>query len=270
MQRALRTALAQKTRLAALGTAVSKINHDLRNILASAMAGSDRLDQSQDPEAPPRHAAPARGARSRRPVVQRHPQFLARRGERSEEDALPARAAAGRGGRGGARSRSRPDPLAQRGRRRRPGAGGSRSARSGAMNLAGNAAEALAKGGGLVAITAGGAATDGDRGGGYRARASRRRRKRLFEASRIGAARGHRAGLPIAARSCARTAATSARATGDDGTVFRLILPARRGGLPDVRAVDLVGRWPAAVPMSACGLALASAPAPSRPATGRC
>jgi signal transduction histidine kinase len=50
MQRALRTALAQKTRLAALGTAVSKINHDLRNILASAMVVSDRLDQSQDPE----------------------------------------------------------------------------------------------------------------------------------------------------------------------------------------------------------------------------
>jgi signal transduction histidine kinase len=50
MQGALRTALAHKTRLAALGTAVSKINHDLRNILASAMVVSDRLEQSQDPE----------------------------------------------------------------------------------------------------------------------------------------------------------------------------------------------------------------------------
>ena len=56
MQRALRTALAQKTRLAALGTAVSKINHDLRNILASAMVVSDRLEQSQDPEV--RHVTP--------------------------------------------------------------------------------------------------------------------------------------------------------------------------------------------------------------------
>ena len=43
-------ALAQKTRLAALGAAVSKINHDLRNLLANAMLLSDRLEQSQDPE----------------------------------------------------------------------------------------------------------------------------------------------------------------------------------------------------------------------------
>jgi signal transduction histidine kinase len=50
MQRALRTALAQKTRLAALGAAVGKINHDLRNILASAILLSDRLDLSQDPQ----------------------------------------------------------------------------------------------------------------------------------------------------------------------------------------------------------------------------
>jgi signal transduction histidine kinase len=42
--------------LAALGTAVSKINHDLRNILASAMVLSDRLDQSHDPEV--RHVTP--------------------------------------------------------------------------------------------------------------------------------------------------------------------------------------------------------------------
>ena len=50
MQGALRSALAHQTRLAALGSAVSKINHDLRNILASAMVVSDRLEQSQDPE----------------------------------------------------------------------------------------------------------------------------------------------------------------------------------------------------------------------------
>jgi signal transduction histidine kinase len=56
MQEALRTALAQKTRLAALGAAVSKINHVLRNLLANAMLLSDRLEQSQDPEV--RHVAP--------------------------------------------------------------------------------------------------------------------------------------------------------------------------------------------------------------------
>jgi signal transduction histidine kinase len=56
MQEGLRTALAQKTRLAALGAAVSKINHDLRNLLANAILLSDRLEQSQDPEV--RHVSP--------------------------------------------------------------------------------------------------------------------------------------------------------------------------------------------------------------------
>jgi signal transduction histidine kinase len=50
MQEGLRGALQQKTRLAALGIAVTKINHDLRNILATAQLVSDRLEQSDDPE----------------------------------------------------------------------------------------------------------------------------------------------------------------------------------------------------------------------------
>ncbi|HEX9647095.1 MAG TPA: HAMP domain-containing sensor histidine kinase [Alphaproteobacteria bacterium] len=49
MQRALRGSLLQKTRLAALGAAMGKINHDLRNTLASAMVVSDRLAESEDP-----------------------------------------------------------------------------------------------------------------------------------------------------------------------------------------------------------------------------
>jgi signal transduction histidine kinase len=49
MQRGLRDALMQKTRLAALGTAVTKINHDLRNILATAQLVSDHLDSTDDP-----------------------------------------------------------------------------------------------------------------------------------------------------------------------------------------------------------------------------
>ncbi len=49
MQTDLRAALHQKSRLAALGTAVSKINHDLRNILASAQLIADRLSSSTDP-----------------------------------------------------------------------------------------------------------------------------------------------------------------------------------------------------------------------------
>lgn len=49
MQQGLRAALLQKTRLAALGTAVTKVNHDLRNILATASLISERLAKSGDP-----------------------------------------------------------------------------------------------------------------------------------------------------------------------------------------------------------------------------
>jgi signal transduction histidine kinase len=49
MQDEVRQALNQKNRLAALGVAVSKINHDLRNILATAQLVSDRLGDSDDP-----------------------------------------------------------------------------------------------------------------------------------------------------------------------------------------------------------------------------
>lgn len=48
-QREVRAALKQKSRLAALGEAVAKINHDLRNMLASAQLLADRLETSSDP-----------------------------------------------------------------------------------------------------------------------------------------------------------------------------------------------------------------------------
>ncbi|MGQ9366711.1 sensor histidine kinase [Azospirillum sp. ST 5-10] len=50
MQAALRAALRQRERLAALGTAVTKINHDLRGILATASLLSEHLAESTDPE----------------------------------------------------------------------------------------------------------------------------------------------------------------------------------------------------------------------------
>jgi signal transduction histidine kinase len=50
MQERLRATLAQRAHLAALGTAVAKINHDLRGILASALLLSDRLAGVDDPE----------------------------------------------------------------------------------------------------------------------------------------------------------------------------------------------------------------------------
>lgn len=49
MQTELTATLRQKSRLAALGLAVSKINHDLRNMLSSAQLVSDRLAASSDP-----------------------------------------------------------------------------------------------------------------------------------------------------------------------------------------------------------------------------
>jgi signal transduction histidine kinase len=49
MQRDLASMLQQKSHLAALGLAVSKINHDLRNLLASAQLFSDRLVSVPDP-----------------------------------------------------------------------------------------------------------------------------------------------------------------------------------------------------------------------------
>jgi signal transduction histidine kinase len=50
MQKELRSALQQKTRLAALGAAVAKVNHDLRNSLATAVLASDKLADIDDPE----------------------------------------------------------------------------------------------------------------------------------------------------------------------------------------------------------------------------
>lgn len=50
MQTGLRAALGQKARLAALGSAMTRINHDLRNMLSTAGLISDRLSASADPE----------------------------------------------------------------------------------------------------------------------------------------------------------------------------------------------------------------------------
>ncbi len=57
MQATVRQALTQRQHLAALGEAVVKINHDLRNILSSAQLMSDRLADSNDPRV--RKASPA-------------------------------------------------------------------------------------------------------------------------------------------------------------------------------------------------------------------
>jgi signal transduction histidine kinase len=50
MQEEVRHALGQKSRLATLGAAVARVNHDLRNTLATAVLASDRLATIEDPE----------------------------------------------------------------------------------------------------------------------------------------------------------------------------------------------------------------------------
>ncbi|MFO0998211.1 MAG: HAMP domain-containing sensor histidine kinase [Alphaproteobacteria bacterium] len=61
MESGLRDSLRERARLAALGSAVTRINHDLRNILATAQLMSDRLATLDDPAvkrlAPPLMAA---------------------------------------------------------------------------------------------------------------------------------------------------------------------------------------------------------------------
>ena len=49
MERSIHELLNERRRLAALGAGISKISHDLRNILASAQLMSDRLARSDDP-----------------------------------------------------------------------------------------------------------------------------------------------------------------------------------------------------------------------------
>ena len=49
MERSIYELLKERRRLAALGAGISKISHDLRNILASAQLMSDRLAKSEDP-----------------------------------------------------------------------------------------------------------------------------------------------------------------------------------------------------------------------------
>jgi signal transduction histidine kinase len=229
MQRALRTALAQKTRLAALGTAVSKINHDLRNILASAMVVSDRLDQSQDPEV--RHVTPRLLEALDRAARLCSATLSFSRAETADPKKTrfalaPLLDEVGEAVLG-------PDPGPVRWRNEvdadiRVLADRDQLYRV-LMNLARNAVEALPKGG-LISITAwqsadGSVIEMADTGRGIPKEA----REHLFEAfsgsSRPG---GTGLGLPIAREIMRAHGGNIELAhTGDDGTVFRLTLPTR-------------------------------------------
>ena len=71
LQDEMRAALWRNARLAAVGTAVAKISHDLRNILSSALLVADRLQESEDPTI-------KRAARTLIPAVERAAQLVSR------------------------------------------------------------------------------------------------------------------------------------------------------------------------------------------------
>ena len=230
MQKDLRMALAQKTRLAALGAAVGKINHDLRNLLASAMLLSDRLDQSQDPEvrqvAPRLVEAMDRAAKlcSETLNFARHQAGLPTKTRFALGLLVDEVGEAVLGG----------EPRAVRWRNEV-----SRDATVSAdrdqlfrvlMNLARNADQAMAKDGGLISISSwrqGGRQMIevADTGGGVPDVAQ----AHLFEAF-AGSTRpgGTGLGLPIAREIMrAHGGDVTLAHTGEDGTVFRLTLPDR-------------------------------------------
>ncbi len=228
MQEGLRAALAQKTRLAALGSAVSKINHDLRNLLANAMLLSDRLEQSQDPEV--RHVTPRlvesmdRAARlcaetlnfARAEVVAPNKTRFALAPLLDEVgEAVPGPDQSGVHWRNEVRAEVM--VYADRDQLFRV-----------LMNLSRNAVQALAAGGGLISVGAWQAGNDlvielADTGQGIPNAA----RAHLFEAF-SGSARpgGTGLGLPIA-REIMRAHGGDVELvqTGAEGTVFRLTLP---------------------------------------------
>ncbi len=117
--------LQQKNRLAALGLAVSKINHDLRNLLASAQLFSDRLASVPDPNvqrfAPKLMRSLERAIAfcqstlsygQREGAAARPPAGAARRpGGRGARDARPCAGRAGSLGRGGRARRAWSMPI---------------------------------------------------------------------------------------------------------------------------------------------------------------
>lgn len=230
MQEDLRTALAQKTRLAALGAAVGKINHDLRNLLASAMLLSDRLDQSQDPDV--------------RRVTPRLVEAMDRAAKLCSETLTFARTQAGAPKKTRFALSPLVDEVGQAVLGTEPGPVRWRNEISAdaaveadrdqlfrvLLNLAQNANQALVEGGGLISISAWRRGNEmtieiADTGKGVPTAAQ----AHLFEAF-SGSTRpgGTGLGLPIAREIMrAHGGDLTLAHTGDDGTSFRLTLPDR-------------------------------------------
>ena len=113
MQTELAGMLSQKNRLAALGLAVSKISHDLRNMLSSAQLLSDRLSSGQGRPRAASRAEAARLARPRHQALRPHARFrpgagdAAASGSRSRSPRSSPRSATGLACRGPSSSTGR-------------------------------------------------------------------------------------------------------------------------------------------------------------------
>ena len=88
MQTELAGTLSQKSRLAALGLAVSKISHDLRNMLSSAQLLSDRLATVQGRARAAARAEAARLARPRHQALRPHARFRPGAGDAAAAEAV--------------------------------------------------------------------------------------------------------------------------------------------------------------------------------------
>ena len=231
MKRGLRDSLRQRARLAAVGAAVSKISHDLRNILATAALVSDSLGDSDDPKV--RRQAPVLMSSIDRAVKMCQDTLRFARADEPElrlkrfelaplvddvADSLPHGAGAP------VRWRNEVDASvvveADRDQLLRV-----------LLNLARNAVEAMAEEGGELRIAArqreDATVIDvADSGPGLPERV----RRHLFEAFSVGA-RGTGLGLAIS-RELARAhgGELELTATGEEGTAFAITLPRRDAG----------------------------------------
>ena len=221
--------LVEKTRLAAVGAAVSRINHDLRNSLATAVLISDRLEGSADPAV--RQVAPRLIEALDRGIRDLHGDPKLRPQRRAQ--AATGAGQAGRAARAGPR------------RPRRPGAAPALECRARArastvladadqlfrifLNLARNAAEAMPAGG-TISVTANVSPSPArDRAQRHRPGIPARARPQLFEPF-AGSSKPDGSGLGLAiCRELARAHGGDVELVSSSaaGTRFRLTLPPR-------------------------------------------
>jgi signal transduction histidine kinase len=262
MRRDLRRALAEKTRLAALGAALGRVSHELRNILSSAALVSDRLAVSADPQV---RQLGARVMESLDRAIRLSAETLRYASSRPEPPVARPVVLAELVDRVRADLADRPEPVRWRVARLDPDltllADPDQLHRV-LLNLARNAYEAMGLAGGEVAVSA----TAADEAGGLRLELAdtgpgipERVRERLFEPF-AGTTKPDGSGLGLAiCRELMRAQGgdIALRRTGPGGTIFELTLPPRailRGD--DLRRHGMVSKRVAAATLLLLATAL--------------